>query len=158
MDSIDISQNYLVIDKFKNKAGDQLALKEHNNSMIIKQYSGIGTDNFIIKKYDGKKLSFSFFKLNGIHYININGEHIFDYKKFINIQQISNVGVSPPNDEELNDKQLNCSKIKIKNAFIGDFIIKDCDIEIFKKALDIMNNYMKNHKTYISDIVYYLFN
>mgnify|MGYP000267934581 CR=1 FL=1 len=32
-------------------------------------------------------MEFSFFKLNGVYYININGCHIIDYKHFINIQQ-----------------------------------------------------------------------
>lgn len=142
-ESMDIIQHYLTIDKGKNKKGDDtMELKECDGKLIIKQYSGINTDNFVIKKFDGKKICFSFFKLNGIYYININGEHIFDYRKFVKIQQISKI----END------------IKIKNTFIGDFVIPNCDPEIFKKSLDIMNNFMKNHRSYINDIVYFFFN
>ena len=146
MDSIELAQDYLMIDKIRNRRGEETTeLKEHEGKLIIKQYSGIGTDNFIIKKYDGKKISFSFFKINGIQYININGEHIFDYRKFIKIQQVSNI--EPEN-----------TSIKIKNTFIGDFIIHNCDIEMFKKTLDVTNTYMKNHRTYMKDLVYFLFN
>jgi|LakMenEpi03Aug12_release.lakeMendotaPanAssembly.Ray.scaffolds.fasta_scaffold133307_4 hypothetical protein len=147
MDS-DISYNYLVIDKYKNKRGEDMTeLKEHEDKLIIKQYSGINSDNFIIKKYDGKKISFSFFKLNGIYYININGEHIIDYKKFVNIQQISNI------DQE-DDK---ISSIKVKNAYIGDIMIHNCDPEIFQKALSVMSNYMKNKSNYVSDLMHFVF-
>jgi hypothetical protein len=147
MDS-DISYNYLVIDKYKNKRGeDTTELKEHEGKLIIKQYSGINSDNFIIKKYDGKKISFSFFKLNGIYYININGEHIIDYKKFISIQQISKV-------EHEDDK---VSSIKVKNAYIGDILIHNCDPEIFQKALNVMSNYMKNKSNYVSDLMHFVF-
>lgn len=147
MDS-EISYNYLVIDKYKNKRGeDTTELKEHEGKLIIKQYSGINSDNFIIKKYDGKKISFSFFKLNGIYYININGEHIIDYKKFVNIQQISKI-------ESEDDK---ISSIKVKNAYIGDIIIHNCDPEIFQKALSVMSNYMKNKSSYVSDLMHFVF-
>lgn len=136
--------NYIHIDKYVNKQGeDKTEFKEHEGKLIIKQYSGIKTDNFIIKKFDSKKILFSFFKLNGIHYININGEHILDYRKFIHIQQIL---------------QINDSSIKIKNGFVGDFIINNCDTEIFHKALDVMNTYMKTHRSYMGDFLYYLFN
>jgi hypothetical protein len=144
MDS-DISYNYLVIDKYKNKRGeDTTELKEHEGKLIIKQYSGINSDNFVIKKFDGKKISFSFFKLNGIYYVSINGDHIIDYKKFINIQQISKLD----NDE---------NSIKVKNAYIGDIVIPNCDPEIFQKALNVMSNYMKNKSSYVSDLMHFVF-
>lgn len=145
MDS-DISYNYLVIDKYKNKRGeDTTELKEHEGKLIIKQYSGINSDNFVIKKFDGKKISFSFFKLNGIYYVSINGDHIIDYKKFVNIQQISKV------------EQDGVTSVKIKNAYIGDIAINNCDPEIFHKALNVMSNYMKNKSSYVSDLMHFVF-
>ena len=67
-----ISSNYLIIDKCKNKKGeDTMEFKEHDGKLLIKQYSGINSDNFVIKKVDGKKLNFSFFRLNGIYYVSI---------------------------------------------------------------------------------------
>ena len=143
--NLDTIESYLMIDKVKNN--DEITeLKEHVGKLIIKQYSGIGTDNFVIKKFDGKKISFSFFKLNGIHYISINVEHILDYRKFVNIQKISKI--------EKDDGTSN--SIEIRNSFIGNLVIHNCDIEIFKKALDIMNTYMKNHRTYMNDFIYLL--
>jgi hypothetical protein len=150
MDS-DISYNYLVIDKYKNKKGEETTeLKEHEGKLIIKQYSGINSDNFVIKKFDGKKISFSFFKLNGIHYISINGDHIIDYKRFINIQQISKI--------ESEQSTPNLSSIKVKNGHIGDIIIHNCDPEIFQKALNVMSTYMKNKTNYVTDFMQFMFN
>ena len=141
MDNI---EDYLLIDKMQNKKGDIVTeLKECEGKLIIKQYSGINTDNFIIKKADGKKIAFSFFKINGIYYVNINGEHIIDYKRFVNIQQIS--------------KHDNNS-IKVKNSFIGDIIITNCDVEMFSKSLSTMNKYMKHKTTYYTDFMYFMFN
>lgn len=136
-------EDYLLVDKKQNKKGENLTeLKECEGKLIIKQYSGINTDNFVVKKADGRQISFSFFKINSIYYININGEHIIDYKKFVNIQQIS---------KQEND-------IKVKNAFIGDIIINNCDVEMFSKSLSIMNKFMKNKNNYYNDIMYFLFN
>lgn len=138
-----ISSNYLIIDKSKNKKGEETTeFKEHDGKLLIKQYSGINTDNFVIKKIDGKKFNFSFFKLNGIYYININGDHIIDYKRFRNIQQISKI------DE---------TSIKIKNLHIGEIIIENCDTEIFKRGLLIMTDYMKTKSNYIHDFMSFVF-
>lgn len=138
--------NYLVIDKHKNKKGeDTTEFKEHDGKLIIKQYSGINSDNFIIKKFDGKKIAFSFFKLNGIHYISINGDHIIEYKRFICIQQVSKI------------EESDIPTIKIKNGYVGDILIYNCDAEIFQKALNVMSKYMKNKHTYISDFMQFIF-
>jgi uncharacterized protein YlaI len=138
---------YLLINKVKNKKGiDTTEFKECEDRLIIKQYSGVNSDNFVIKKMDGKKLSFSFFKINGIYYVNINGDHIIDYRRFINIQQISK---SKEGDHEI---------LKVKNGYIGDITLYNCDPEIFKKALDIMATYMKNkNKGIVNDLIYFIF-
>lgn len=137
-----MEESYLLIDQKTNKRGNSMMeLKELEGKLVIKQFSGFNVDNFIIKKPDGKKLGFSFSNINGIFYINLNGEHMIDYKRFVNIQQISNSG---------ND-------LKLKNAFIGDILLQDCDVEIFSKALSIMNKYMKNKKSYYKDLMDFMF-
>ena len=146
----DFSDNIVIIDKYKDKRGqDTTEFKECEGKLIIKQYSGINSDNFVIKKYNGKKINFSFFKLNGIYYVNINGEHIIDYKRFINIQQISKIEPTLENPIE--------NAIKIKNGYIGDIIIYNCDPEIFQKTLSVMASYMKNKNSYMSDFIYFAF-
>lgn len=144
MEDID---NYTLVDKTKNKHGeDTTELKQNDGRFIIQQYSGLNTDNFVIKKIDGQRLNFSFFKINGIYYVNINGEHIIDYKRFINIQQISMVEV----------EQFKTS-IKIRNGSIGDLIIHNCDAEMFLKSLNIMQKHMKNKSSYYNDFMYLMF-
>jgi hypothetical protein len=138
---------YLVIDKVKNKkGGDTTEFKECEDRLIIKQFSGLNSDNFVIKKLDGKKLSFSFFNINGIYYVNINGDHIIDYRRFICIQQISKI------------KEGDQTILKVKNGYIGDIMLYNCDPEIFKRSLDIMAKYMKNkNKGLLSNIMYFVF-
>ena len=139
--------NYLVLDKhITNKGEDLTKFKEYEGTLIIKQYSGVNSENFVIKKFDGKKIAFAFFKINRIYYVNINGEHIIDYKSFINITQISNI-----------KNENNESSVKLKNSYIGDLIIDNCDTEIFQKALNVMSDYMKNKTSYLSDMMYFIF-
>jgi hypothetical protein len=148
--------DFLRIDHFKDKKGEELMeFKEQEGKMIIKQYSGINMDNYIIKKYEKsdielnkqpKKITFSFCKLNGIHYININGEHMIDYKKFVNIQQVSNTVIN----------DVPC--VKVKNGYIGDIILENCDTEMFHKSLNIMSKYVKNKSNKFFDFVYFITN
>lgn len=137
--------DYLIIDTSLNNAGDTISKIQSfddNGKIIIKQYSGVNTDNFIISKMDNKKISFSFFVMNGIYYINLNGEHIMDYNKFIDIKKFSY------NQNE------NC--LKITNRHFGDIFIHNCDVDIFKKALSEMNIWMKNKRSVISNLLYYI--
>lgn len=143
--------DYLKVDKSKNKKGeDTIQFKEYDGKLLIKQYSGINTDNFIIKKTEGLEIRFSFIKLNGIYYVSINGEHIIDYKRFVKIEQISKI-------ENTEEQDKNIEKIKIKNTYIGDIIINNCDTELIQKALTIMTDYMKNKTNYISDFIRFVF-
>ena len=121
--------------------------KEHmsmQNSYLQKNLKKNGyeidIDNFIIKKGNGKSLEFSFFKLNAIYYININGHHIIDYKHFINIQHISNES----------------NNVKLQNPFIGDITLVNCDIDIVYKSLTIMAKWMKSKQTIFNNIMYYM--
>jgi hypothetical protein len=67
---------------------------------------------------------------------------ILDYKKFINIQSI----MTHNND------------IKIKNIFIGELILQNCDVDIIQKSLSIMAEWIKRKSWWLSDLMYYFFN
>jgi|UniRef100_A0A6C0AMH5 hypothetical protein len=137
-----MEKEYLIIDNHLSKNGNVTTeLKESDGKLIVKQFSGTNTDNFIIKKFNNKRLEFSFFKLNGIYYININSFHIIDYKRFINIEHITK------EDEN----------VRIKNPFIGDILLLNCDVDIVYKALRIMADWMKNKKSIFRDFLYFLF-
>jgi hypothetical protein len=86
-------------------------------------------------------LDFCFFKLNGIYYININGCHIIDYKNFIHIHHISQ------KDEN----------VSIKNTFIGEIILINCDVDMVYKGLTIMSDWIKSKQSMLNDIIYYIF-
>jgi hypothetical protein len=140
---------YLIIDTKINNNGEHITElqsfennKNNGQKLIIKQFSGINTDNFIISKIDGKKLSFGFFIINGIYYININGEHIIDYNKFINFKKFSY------NTTE--------NHLKISNSHFGEMILHNCDVDIFNKALSEMSDYMKNKTSILSNLFYYI--
>ena len=136
-----MEKEFLIIDNHNSKNGDVTEFKESDGKIIVKQFSGTNTENFIIKKFNGKRLEFSFFKLNNIYYININGHHIIDYKHFINIQHITKI------EED----------VKIKNPYIGEILLKDCDIDIVHRALTIMSDWIKSKQNTINDIMYYIF-
>lgn len=136
-----MEKEYLIVDNHNSKDGDITEFKECDGKILVKQFSGLNTDNFVIKKFNGKRLEFSFFKLNSIYYISLNGCHIIDYKQFINIKHISK------SDED----------VKIKNPYIGDIILLNCDVDIVHKALTIMADWMKSKQSVFKDIMYYMF-
>ena len=137
-----MEKEYLIIDNHLSKNGNVTTeFKESDGKLLVKHFSGTNTDNFIIKKFNNKRLEFSFFKLNGIYYININSFHIIDYKRFINIEHITK------EDEN----------VRIKNPFIGDILLLNCDVDIVYKALRIMADWMKNKKSLFKDFLYFLF-
>lgn len=137
------SNPFLIINTHKDKHDNIITeFIETDGKILIKHFNGVNTDNYILKKSSGKRLQFSLFKLNGIYYVNINGEHIIDYRKFINIQSIIN------NSEN--------NSICIKNIYIGKLTIQECDTELFQKALEIMAKWIKQRKTWYSELLYWI--
>lgn len=137
-----MDKEYLIIDNHLSQNGNiTTEFKECDGKILVKQFSGTNTENFIIKKFNGKRLEFSFFKLNGIYYINLNSYHIIDYKRFINIDFISKEN----------------ENVKIKNLYIGDILLLDCDVDLVHKALNIMADWMKNKQSIFKDFLYFLF-
>lgn len=137
-----MEKEYLIVDNHLSKNGNLTTeFKESDGKLLVKHFSGLNTDNFIIKKFNNKRLEFSFFKLNGIYYININSFHIIDYKRFINIEHIIK------EDEN----------VKIKNPLIGDILLLNCDVDIVYKALQIMADWMKSKRSIFKDFLYFLF-
>lgn len=112
------------------------------DKILIKHSIGVNSDNYLLKKSNNKKLQFSLFKLNNIFYVNINSEHIIDYRKFTCIQKIT----TKNND------------LIVKNSYIGELIIPNCDIDLIQKSLVIMSDWMKKKKTWYNDIIYWIFN
>jgi hypothetical protein len=137
-----MNEDFLIVDNKKINDMEITNSKEKLGEIIFKQYSGLNTENFLFRKSNDKILHISLFKLNGINYININGEHIIDYKRFKNIQCIS---------------QIDDDTIVIKNSYIGQLKIKKCDVEMFKKALFILAEWMKKKSSFFGDLFYYLF-
>jgi hypothetical protein len=136
-----MDENFLIINNKKIDNIDITDSKEKLGDFIFKQYSGLNTENFLFRKNNGCILHISLFKLNGIYYININNEHIIDYKRFKNIQCISQVE----------------NNIIIKNSYIGQLKISNCDVELFKKALFILAEWMKKKSYWFTDFLYYFF-
>lgn len=137
-----MENNFLIVDNYITKGGElRTEFKECDGKILVKHFSGINSENFIVKKFNDKKLEFSFCKLNGIYYVNINGHHMVDYKKFINIQSI-----------------ITCEEdVKISNLYIGDLLLKNCDVEIVHKALLVMDDWMKSKTRWYSDFLYHIF-
>jgi hypothetical protein len=134
--------DFLIVENHVNRSGDVTTeFKECDGKILVKHFSGLNSENFVIKKYNGKRLDFSFFKLNGIYYVNLNGHHIIDYRRFISIQSVSNVA----------------DDVKIVNCYIGELNLSNCDVDIVQKALVVMANWIKHKTKWWSEIMYYLF-
>jgi hypothetical protein len=54
----------------------------------------------------------------------------------------------------LSDDQDN---VKIKNIFVGEIVITNCDVDIIKKALVVMDEWMKRKSWWLTDLVYFFF-
>jgi hypothetical protein len=135
--------DFCVVEHHVQKNGDITAeFKESDGKILVKHFAGVNSDNFLVKKVDGKSIKFSFFKLNGIYYVYINGHHMIDYKKFVHIQSV------------ISDNEDN---IKIKNIFVGEIVIPNCDVDILKKALVIMDEWMKRKTWWFTDLMHFLF-
>lgn len=136
-----MDDNFLFVDKHVTRKGEDITeLREKDGKIVIKHFSGINTDNYVLKKQN-KTITFSFFKINGIYYVNINGNHIIDYKKFAKgIQQISNL--------------TDC--VIIRNYYFGEIVLQDCDAELVYKALNIMKDWIKEKTSFLNNILYYI--
>lgn len=135
-----MDENFLIVNNQKIEDNNITNIKEKVGDIIFKQYSGLNTENFLFRKGD-TKLHISLFKLNSIYYININGEHIIDYKRFKYIQCISQID----------------DNVLIKNYYFGQLKISNCDVELFKHSLFVLAEWMKKKTSYFGDFLYYLF-
>ncbi len=116
--------------------------KQIHGKILVKHYIGINTDNFHLKKAEGSEFKFSFFKINGIYYINVDSHHIIDYKKFTNIQQIIKEN----------------ENVKIRSKNFGEIIVENCDLDLVKKGLSIMDEFIKARTSFWQDLLNYIIN
>lgn len=107
----------------------------------VKHINNGSTDKFVVNT-SSKTLQFVFFKANGIYFININNEHIIDYKQFAKVKNI---------------KQMNNGKDITLSIGKESLLIKDCDVVIIQKALIVMSEFMKTKSSLYKDLMYILF-
>jgi len=134
-----MDKSFLIVN---NTNGNITTEKTYTEAGIsITQFSGTNTDNFILRKQNGKHIEFSFFKLNGIYYVNFNGYHIVDYRKFVKIQQITKDG----------------NNVIIKIFDMQEIQLSNCDVELVHKAIKLMAEWMKGRSSFLSELLYILF-
>ena len=136
-----MEDDYIIVKDSITDKGQQVSkTKECIGSMLVNRYSGTNTDCFILTKWNDKKLKLSITKINGIYYLMINGEHMADYRKFTNIDSISQIG----------------EDVLLKNPYLGDITIRDCDTDIVKKGLEIVERFMGKKSWWVYDVLYYV--
>lgn len=133
-----MDEQFVVVSK---KGKSITEIKEGDGKYIIQQSSGLNTEGFVIKKANGKYLKFSFFKINGIYFLSLGDEHVCDYKKFTHIEKIT---------------MINDNDVLIKNASLGEFTLKNCDVDIVKKSMKIMHEYMKQKRNIFKEFFEFL--
>lgn len=144
----ELSNAFYIID-FNKENEDNL------NEMYIKNYSGENSYNISIKKNiknqqsDIKtlKIHFNFFKLNGIFFVNINGENLFDFKKLVLIDYIKEIK---------NVENVDSIRLIIKNSELGELIIDNCDVQMFQKGMKLLNEWKRKKKKFL-DILNFIF-
>ncbi len=138
-----MDKDFLIIENHIEPNGNvSTEFKEYDGKILIKHVSGLNCEYFCIKKVDGHEIKFSLFKINGIYYVNINGHHVIDYKRFINIHYLANIG----------------DDVIIRNPYFGEIILKNSDVEIVQKAMTLMVKEMKKSGwTWFNDLMYYVF-
>lgn len=137
-----MDEQFVVVTK---KGKDITEVKEGDGKYIIQHSTGVNTEGFTIKKANGKQLKFSFFKINGTYFLALNDDHICDYKKFTCIEKITK---HPENEND----------ILIKNTVLGEFKLKNCDVDIVKKSMKIMATYIKSKRNIFKDFFDFLIN
>lgn len=135
-----MDEQFIIVTK-KQKGCTEIT--EGDGKYIIQQSSGLNTDGFTIKKSSGKQLKFSFFKINGIYFLALNDDHICDYKKFTHIEKIT---IHPDNEND----------VLVKNTSLGEFKLKNCDVDIIRKAMKIMHEYIKPKRNIIKEFFEFL--
>lgn len=133
-----MDEQFVVVTK---KGKDITEMKEGDGKYIIQQSTGLNTEGFVIKKANGKHLKFSFFKINGTYFLSLGDEHICDYKKFTHIEKIT---------------MINDNDVVIKNSSLGEFKLKNCDVDIVKKSMKIMHEYMKQKRNIFKEFFEFL--
>ena len=98
-------------------------------------------DKFTIVKAE-KKLEFAFFKANGVYFVNINNDHIIDYKQFCRVKSL---------------KQSSNGSDVVLCIGASNMAIKNCDVQMVQKALIVMSDFMKTKSSLYKDLMYILF-
>jgi hypothetical protein len=132
---MDNERDYIIIENRDNTTG----LFEFDNNIVIKHFFGVQSENFILMR-GSKRLKFSIIKLNGSFYINLNGEHIIEYTKFISISYLNNID----------------NNVKIKSKYFGELIIENCDIHLVTKSIEIITRELKNRYKWYKELFFFL--
>lgn len=128
----DNDNDYIIIDPPKDV--------ENKSGIYIKEYPGAGGSTNIKLSRAGQQIHFNWYRLHGMYFVNINGEHIFDFNRLCLIDHISNVG---------ND-------CVIQNSDLGEIMIPNCSVKLFEKALFFVEQRIKKKRNLIKDIFSFL--
>jgi hypothetical protein len=127
--------------KPENEEFDFLVL-DNKKGLEIKQYKSFNSNVILITK-DNLQLKLNYYKLNNIVYVNINGEHLFDFKILLLIDWTSNINKD------------DTTHLSIKHSKLGEIIIKNCNVEMFQKGLYIINEWVNKNKNFFKDLYGY---
>lgn len=135
--------DFIIIENHKKDKEKIIEIKEIDGNIYIKQLCGANCEKFTIKK-NKLKIECGIFKLNGVKYVNINGNIIMEATKMIEIEYMTNY----------------CNNVLIRNKYVGEIVINNCDVEMLQKMLGIIE--AKTKKTFDEKIKHfiktYLFN
>lgn len=115
---------------------------EHKKGIHVKQYKSYNSNVLLLTK-DNLKIKFNYYKLNSIVFININGEHLFDFKVLLLIDMLTNIS------------NIDSTNLSIKHSKLGEIIIQNCNVEMFEKGICIINEWVEKNKNFFKDLYGY---
>jgi hypothetical protein len=113
---------------------------EISDGILIRHTSGINCENYIIAHQTNGQVRFSIFKIDGVWFISINGEHVIDYKKFADITSIS----------------MCMNGVVLENYHVGKIHIDNANIDLVKRMLLVMQETLAPYITRFYSFRYYL--
>lgn len=121
---------------------EDFQLIEDKKGIDITQYKSYNS-NVLVLKRDNLKIKFNYYKLNGSIFVNINGEHLFDFKVLLLIDLVTN------------KKEGETMNIVIKHCKLGEITIRNCNVDMFQKGLHIINDWVNKNRNILKDLYGY---
>jgi hypothetical protein len=132
--------DYLYINKADGVCSDSIEIIEMGDNILLRHTTGVNSENYILAQQNGLQVKFSVVDIEGMYYVSINNEHVLDYKKFMLFECVKNIG----------------RDTVIEYVYTDDIVIKNCNVFLIHKMIDILQDNLKKKIGMFYNIKYYM--